>query len=180
MTVSTPTPFSILDTSPIGARLPYNVQEAMLLHPMARTTHRLDTGGDLTEPIHILGGPLHFSTSHGHHRDHHLLDIVSRHNLGKAADLAGCGNTLWARRNCTGLYIRDNRSTARRMLKKATFSPAQPRRARTRRTTGKAAASEEARRYLPHFVRPFALAMGLGERKSPYSVSDLRETSIQR
>jgi len=38
------------------------------------------------------------------------------------------------------------------MLKKATFSPAQPRRAETRRSAGKAAASEEVRRYVPHIV----------------------------
>ena len=38
------------------------------------------------------------------------------------------------------------------MLKKATFSPAQPRRAETRRPAGKAAASEEVRRYVPHIV----------------------------
>jgi hypothetical protein len=42
--------------------------------------------------------------------------------------------------------------TGSRMLKKATFSPAQPRRAETRLSTGEAAASEEARRYIPHFV----------------------------
>ena len=35
----------------------------------------------------------------------------------------------------------------RRMLKKAAFSPAQPRRAKTRRSAGKAAASEEAKAY---------------------------------
>jgi len=38
------------------------------------------------------------------------------------------------------------------MLKKATFSPAQPWRAKTRLVPGKAAASEEAKRYKPHFV----------------------------
>ena len=32
------------------------------------------------------------------------------------------------------------------------FSPAQPQRAKTRCSAGKAAASEEARRYVPHFV----------------------------
>jgi hypothetical protein len=42
------------------------------------------------------------------------------------------------------------------MLKKAAFSPAQPWRAKTRLVPGKAAASEEARRYVPHFVGPFA------------------------
>ena len=36
-------------------------------------------------------------------------------------------------------------------------------------SSGKAATSEGPRRYLPHFVRPFALLMGLGERKSPSS-----------
>ena len=43
-----------------------------------------------------------------------------------------------------------------------------------RRSAGKAAASEEARRYVPHFVWPFTPRMGLGERISPTSVSDLR------
>jgi hypothetical protein len=59
------------------------------------------------------------------------------------------------------------------MLKKAAFSHAQPRRAKTRRSAGKAAASEEARRYVPHFVWPFALVMGLGERKTPSRVPAL-------
>ena len=36
--------------------------------------------------------------------------------------------------------------------KRPDFSPAQPRRVKTRRSAGKAAASEEARRYVPHFV----------------------------
>ena len=66
------------------------------------------------------------------------------------------------------------------MLKKATFSPAQPRRAKTRRSTGKAAESEDPRRYPPHFVEPFAIRMDLGERKSPYSNSGLREALPQR
>jgi len=67
-----------------------------------------------------------------------------------------------------------------RVLKKATFSPAQPRRAETRRSTGKAAASEDPRRYPPHFVGPFAIRMDLGERESPYSASGLREAPPQR
>src|SRR4029077_19314986 len=54
--------------------------------------------------------------------------------------------------------------------KRPDFSPAQPRRAKTRLIPVKAAVSEEARRYLPHFVRPFALHMILGERKNPLSV----------
>jgi hypothetical protein len=41
--------------------------------------------------------------------------------------------------------------------------------------SSKAAASEEARRYVPHFVWPFTLTMDLGERMSPASVSDLRK-----
>ena len=53
---------------------------------MARITRRLAIGGGRTEPIHILGGLLHFSTSLGHRRHHLRLDKVSRHNLGKAAD----------------------------------------------------------------------------------------------
>jgi hypothetical protein len=34
------------------------------------------------------------------------------------------------------------------------------------------------RRYIPHFVEPFALTMGLGERKTPSSVSDFRKLSL--
>ncbi len=71
------------------------------------------------------------------------------------------------------------------------FSPAQPQRLvhppvlslprqtccpRTRRSACKAAASEEARRYGPHFVGPFAFVIDLGERKSPSSASDFRTT----
>jgi len=49
----------------------------------------------------------------------------------------------------------------------------------SKRPPGKAAASEEARRYAPHFVGPFALAIGLGERKSPSSDSDFRGTLVE-
>ena len=35
------------------------------------------------------------------------------------AILAGCGKTLWAHLDFTGLHVWDNRSTPRRMLKKA-------------------------------------------------------------
>jgi hypothetical protein len=38
--------------------------------------------------------------------------------------------------------------------------------------SSQAAASEEARRYRPHFVWPFARRMGLGERKTPSSTSE--------
>jgi hypothetical protein len=44
--------------------------------------------------------------------------------------------------------------------------------------SSKAAASEEARRYEPHFVWPFTSRMDLGERISPDSVSDLREVCL--
>ena len=44
-----------------------------------------------------------------------------------------------------------------RMLKKAAFSPAQPRRAKTRRSAGKVAASEDARRTL-RYVSPLSEA----------------------
>ena len=47
----------------------------------------------------------------------------------------------------------------------------------TRRSAGKAAASEEARRYGPHFVKPFARRMDLGEWKIPSSASGLRKLS---
>jgi hypothetical protein len=36
--------------------------------------------------------------------------------------------------------------------KRSRFSPAQPRRAETRLSAGKAAASEDVKRYIPHFV----------------------------
>jgi hypothetical protein len=60
--------------------------------------------------------------------------------------------------------------------KRPDFSPAQPRRAKTRLIPGKAATSEDRRRYTPHFVWAFARVMGLGERKGPSSGSDLRES----
>ena len=49
----------------------------------------------------------------------------------------------------------------------------------SRRLFIKAAASEEARRYGPHFVEPFALAIGLGERESPSSAFDFRKTLVE-
>ena len=39
--------------------------------------------------------------------------------------------------------------------------------------------SEEARRYGPHFVGPFARTIDLGERKNPSSVSDFRTTLVE-
>jgi DNA topoisomerase IB len=62
------------------------------------------------------------------------------------------------------------------MLKKATFSPTQPWRAKTRLVPSKAAASEDPRRYPPHFVELFARTMDLGERKNPSRDSNFRES----
>jgi hypothetical protein len=54
--------------------------------------------------------------------------------------LTGCGKTLWARRNFTGLHVWDDSSTLHRMLKKARLltrptlaatSPARPESAKT-------------------------------------------------
>ncbi len=39
--------------------------------------------------------------------------------------------------------------------------------------------SEEARRYGPHFVGPFARAIDLGERKSPSSASEFPKTLVE-
>jgi hypothetical protein len=49
----------------------------------------------------------------------------------------------------------------------------------SKRLFSKAAASEEARRYGPHFVGPFARTIGLGERKSPSSAFDFRGTLVE-
>jgi hypothetical protein len=59
--------------------------------------------------------------------------------------LSGYGKILWVRLNYPGRHDWSNRSTWDRMLKKAALSPAQPRRAKTRRSANKAAASEEAK-----------------------------------
>ena len=69
-------------------------------------------------------------------------------------------NGLWRQKvptvviesECWECYTREQggaggASMLRRMLKKAAFSPAQPRRAETRRSAGKAATSEEAKAY---------------------------------
>jgi hypothetical protein len=58
------------------------------------------------------------------------------------------------------------------MLKRATFLPPNPGAPRLP-FRGQGPASEEARRYVSHFVGPFARVMDPGERKSPYRVSDL-------
>jgi hypothetical protein len=63
--------------------------------------------------------------------------------------------------------------------KRPAFSPAQPWRAETRLVPGKAAASEETRRYVPHFVEPFVRVIDLGVRESPSSASDFRTTLVE-
>ena len=45
--------------------------------------------------------------------------VYKNSRIFSSHSLTGCGKTLWARRNCTALYVRDNWSTPRRMLKKA-------------------------------------------------------------
>jgi len=49
----------------------------------------------------------------------------------------------------------------------------------SKRLFSKAAASEEVRRYAPHFVGPFVPRMDLGERISPSSASDFRKTLVE-
>ena len=44
-----------------------------------------------------------------------------------------------------------------------------------KKAVSKAAASEGPRRYMPHFVGPFARIMNLGEQKNPACISDFRE-----
>ena len=51
-----------------------------------------------------------------------------------------CISTPSVRERFNGLHVWNKRRIRCRMLKKATFSPAQPRRAKTRRSAGKAAA----------------------------------------
>ena len=86
---------------------------------------------------------------------------------------------------------RDILSLSWRMMEKPDVSPAQPCQLLhppalslprqplhpgTRLAPNKAAASEEARRYGPHFVKPFAHKMDLAEWKIPSSVSGLQKT----
>ena len=71
----------------MGALPPHKGQEAVPLHSTARITRRLDTGGGRTDTLPILGGPLHFSSSHDRSRHHLLLDKISRRNIGKEDDL---------------------------------------------------------------------------------------------
>jgi hypothetical protein len=53
---------------------------------MARTTRLLDTGEGRTDMLPIGGGPILFSSNHGRRLHHHLLDKISRRNLGKDDD----------------------------------------------------------------------------------------------
>ena len=68
----------------------------MPLHITAPTIRLMDTGGVRTDTIPISGGPIPFSSSHGHRRRHLLLDLIfqSRRDLGKADDLGRCDKRL--------------------------------------------------------------------------------------
>ncbi len=118
---------------------------------------------------------------------------LSRHERRIQPVLAGCGKTRLMPEMPKGSSLRRRCTIASGCSKRPDFSPTQPRRLchptalslprqpldpGTRRSAGKAAASEEARRYGPHFVGPFALIIGLGERKSPSSDSDSRRLSL--
>jgi len=91
-------------------------------------------------------------------RLNHLAQL--RLEFNKCAEASRCGTTLLAHQHRTG-YRSEAMGAQRAGCSK--------------RLSSKAAASEEARRYEPHFVWPFALRINLGERKSPTSVSDLRK-----
>ena len=87
MTVNIPIPFSISNTSPRGVQSIHNLQEAVRLHSMDRTTRRSAIGEGPMEPIHILGGLLPSSASHDHHRHPLPLAKVSPLGLGETGDL---------------------------------------------------------------------------------------------
>jgi hypothetical protein len=66
------------------------------------------------------------------------MERFSQHRfLPLALRLAGCGKTLYAREHVTDLHVWNNRGIPPGFSK---------------RPFSKAAASEEARRYIPHFV----------------------------
>jgi len=73
---------------------------------------------------------------------------------------------MWARENFDGPHVWHNRRTLSHDAPKV--RPARPQRVKRRGGTDRTSCG------------PFALAMGRGERKSPYSVSDLREIPSQR
>jgi hypothetical protein len=83
-------------------------------------------------------------------------------NSCRAADLAGCGKTILAR--CS---------------KRPDFSPAQPWRAETRLVPNKAAASEDRRRYKPHFVWAVRPCNGSWRTEKPLSDPDFRDSSLR-
>ena len=76
-------------------------------------------------------------------------------------DLTGCRKTISARQNFDGLHVWAKWRTLPQDAQKG--CPARPQRVKTRGGTYRTSCG------------PFALAMGLGERKIPYSASDLRE-----
>ena len=66
------------------------------------------------------------------------------------------------------------------MLKKATFSPARPRRAKTRRSAGTAAVSEEARRYVLHILCcRLPLQQVLANGKTPLVFPTSKELNVE-
>ena len=88
---------------------------------------------------------------------------LSRHERRIQPVLAGCGKTRLMPEMPKGSSLRRRCTIASGCSK---------------RPSSKAAASEEARRYVPHFVGPFARAIDLGEGKSPSSDSDSRRLSL--
>ena len=72
-------------------------------------------GPESVEPFHGAAPPFHESFSALQH-----CSSRAANRLGALTfNLTGCGKTLWAHRNFTGLHVWNNRSTPRRMLKKA-------------------------------------------------------------
>src|SRR5262245_15313766 len=59
-------------------------------------------------------------------------------------------------------------------------SPAHPGAPRRALSQARPQANQNRRRYRPHFVRPFASIMVLGERKNPLSTSGFRESQSVR
>ena len=117
--------------------------------------------------------------------------ILGLQPFAESPDLAGCGKTRWARRNFIGLYIWDNRSTPRRMLKKARrlTRPAPARRDAPFRGQGRSSAADSrftfhasrftaagsaARTPLADF---FSILLEKTERHSPCREEDRRRSS---
>ena len=101
-------------------------------------------------------------------------------HLSRCEFQVSVGKPLWHGESVRVRTSRTAREHYAGCSKRPDFSPPRPWRAETRLAQARPQASRNRRRYRPHFVRPIAHSMDLGERENPSSNSVLRESQSVR